>query len=922
MRLAPEEAEEPEFARLLEALGGGMADRGRLFVFPSQAVADAWAAAALERLGLEVVESERFIGWDRFKERCLSARRRERPADRLARTIWAAGVVARQAESPFLRRIAGLTPKGGQARTPVGGQATAFVPFLSSLPPSLNRITRVLDGPAGRALLARDEGLSDLAELKRDYAAFLAAHGLFEPGWEAVQAAAAEGESYLIVAPELMEDFAEYRAGLEGLGPRVELLPLERAAAAPPLLRFDNAYEELRYAFLKVGELLDSGLHPEEIALTLPALELAAPYVERAAALAGVPCVVRSGEALSASPYGRLLAELSAAASGGFDFEPLRALLLDRFAAWKDEGAARGLLRFGIERHAYASYAEGGRRVDIWEESFDRSGAGEGALRGFYRRLKRSLLALGAARDFGALRSAIFAFRRDFLDESGWGEEETRRVEVAMDELSGLAKAEEELGAAGSLPSPLSLYLSFLSTSTYVPQRKGAAVSVYPYRVSALLPARRHLVLGASQDAIRVSYSALSFLREDQKEALGLADREATEDFAAAYAGSGATFSYSVEGWEGFAIPHPLFAPGPAEPPDFASLREADPLRAEAAAWRGEAELPGRLPSFQARAFESALPSLRAGRPGFLELAASAEAREAALARARRKDGLLRLSATHVEEYLACPFAWLLGRGLRLEEEPTGPSFFDARLAGEIAHAALRALLSSMGELGPLSRERLPAYRRLVEPSIEAVLPGFEEREGPFLKPMFEAYRPLLSDRLGRLAAALSEEPGWESGELEAGFEKAYPERGFVLEGRMDRLGRRPEPALPGGYAHAIVDYKKNRLPTKAELRVDGEGKLGDYQIAAYVVLAEEAGRPVELASYWSIEGASELRVLGPGGLKAREDYGAELEAFDRALGATAAGLEAGRFEAAGPNSPSCSGCPWKAICRLHYAAK
>lgn len=900
------------FERLTGALAARSGDRSSFFVFPSQAVADAWALAALERLGLGVVEAERFIGWDRFKERCLSARREERPADRLARTIWAAGIVARQAKAPFLRRLAGV------ARGDASGAATSsFVSFFSSLPPSLDRIKRALDGPGGRELLARDEGLADLAALREDYAAFLGEHRLFEPGWERVETAAAEGESYLIVAPELIEDFEEYRRGIEGLGDAVELLPLEAPERVPPLLAFENAYEELRYVFLKTARLLDGGLEPDEIAITIPDLELAAPYAERAAAQAGVPCVIRSGAALSDSPFGRLLSELSEAASSGFDFEPLRRLLLDRFARWKEAELARGLVRFGVERHAYASYSEGGRRVDIWEESFRRSSTPESALLGFYRRLKSSLIAVSSARDFSALRAAIFAFRGAFLDEEDWSEEELRKVERAMDELAGLARAEAELGAAGSLPSPLALYLSFLKSSSYVPQLKSSAVSVYPYRVSALLPVKRHFVLGASQDGIRVSYSGLAFLREDQKEALGMADKDASRDFAGAYLSSGADFSYAVEGWTGYSIPHPLFASAEA-PGDFGELRDSDPLRAEAAAWRGEAELPGRLPSFAKEAFEAALLSLRPPASPYAEAAASGEARTAALARITRSDGLLRLSSTHIAEYLSCPFSWLLGRGLRLEEEQTGVAFFDARLAGEIAHAALKELLSRMGASGPIRREGLEAYRGLVEPSIGAVLPEFETREGPFLKPMFEAYRPLLVDRLGRLVDALAEEPGWEAGELEVAFEEAYEERGFSLEGRIDRLARRR--LDDGSYAHAIVDYKKKNVPTKKELVVNEAGELGDYQIPAYVRLAEGAGRAVERASYWSIERAAGLEVIGPGGLKGREAYEAELEAFDGAAAAAAAGLLAGRFEGAAASSPACEGCPWKSVCRTHYA--
>jgi hypothetical protein len=919
---------------LEEVLSARIGDRSLSFIFPSQLVADAWAGVAASRFSLGAVESDRFIGWDSFKEASLSPRKKERPANRLSRSIWAAGIVSRQARRPFLKRLAGPHPP-----------SPAFVSFFAALPPALKRAAEAIEARGLPAATGResetglDAGFQDLLELKEDYSGFLAAHDLFEPGWQGIEVL--PGGRCLIIAPELIEDFAAYEAALASHAPRIEILRLPTAAETgpkpPKLLRFDTAYEELRWTFLEVGRLLDAGVSPEDILVTLPGLEEGLAYAARAAEFAGVPVALKAASPLSASPFGRLLREIDEAASGGFDFEAFRALLLDRFATWKSPEAVRDLVRFGVERHAYASYTQDGKRVDIWEKSFE-LGGGSADLKAFYRRLTRDLRKIQTAPDFTALKTAVFAFRTANLDERGWMEAELRQVERAMVELDGLATAERELGAVGSIASPFALYLSVLEETGYLPQGGGGpAVAVCPYRVSALHPARHHFVLGASQDGIRVAYAGLSFLREDQKQALGEADSDASPDFARAYhlSAPATSFSYSVEAFGGWSVPHPFFsAPregstspaeeAPAPPTNFRELREACPLRAEAAAWRGS-PFPARILPRQAAAFDATLPALAPPSSRFSADRAKPKTLALLEPRITNKEGRLRLSATTLHSYLACPFAWLLERALRIEEEETGVAFFDALLAGSMAHAALRRLLEDMGGLGPIAPTHRAAYREAAIKAVRDILPGFEAEEGPFLLPMFESYVPLLTDRLFRLIDALVLEEGWEAGELELGLERPYPDLGLVdgktvdavLEGYIDRLAKRAD-----GEGRAIVDYKKRRLPVKAALVVQEDAGLGDYQIAAYVALCAWAKKPVEEAWYWSIEEAKMLRVLGRGGIKMIEDYGPELAALDEALGFVARGIRSGNFSPAGSGGSSCEGCGWKAICRERYATE
>ena len=455
-------------------LPGLIADRDILLVFPSQAVADAWALAAPARFGLGAVESDRFVGWDSYKELCLSNRRDERPADSLARTIWAADLLVRHGRTPLLQRLAGP-----------GEPSAAFIAFFAGLPPSLGRTAALIEASEGRA----DPALADILVLRDDYRAFMASKGLFEPAWEG-PGSEVKGRAALI-APELMEDFEAYEAALRAAPGQVRLCPLPEAVtggiaggaggdAPPPLLSFDNSYEEYRWTFLEIGRLLDGGMAPDDIVVTVPGLEDSGAWVAKAAAQAGVAAAIKGGRPLADSPFGRFLRGLQDCARADFSFESLKALLLDRFLAWKEAGKAQGLLAFGIDYHAYASYAAGGRLLDIWEESFDKVG-GHTELRAWYVKLKRSVILVNSAKSFAALKKAIFAFRRDFLDESSWRDEEIALVQRVMVELEGLSRAEEELGMAGRIPRPLALLLSSLYWGLlFVGQTAGLRSAVSP----------------------------------------------------------------------------------------------------------------------------------------------------------------------------------------------------------------------------------------------------------------------------------------------------------------------------------------------------------------------------------------------------------------------------------------------------------
>src|SRR5512142_2095650 len=88
-----------------ELLREAVGDRSVRFVFPSEICAEAWLSRVLRSpWGPKAVETDRFIGWDRFKE-AAAIRREQPPVDDGLRRIFAARLLVDNAKSTFLDSI-------------------------------------------------------------------------------------------------------------------------------------------------------------------------------------------------------------------------------------------------------------------------------------------------------------------------------------------------------------------------------------------------------------------------------------------------------------------------------------------------------------------------------------------------------------------------------------------------------------------------------------------------------------------------------------------------------------------------------------------------------------------------------------------------------------------------------------------------
>ncbi|NLG85238.1 MAG: PD-(D/E)XK nuclease family protein, partial [Firmicutes bacterium] len=307
--------------------------------------------------------------------------------------------------------------------------------------------------------------------------------------------------------------------------------------------------------------------------------------------------------------------------------------------------------------------------------------------------------------------------------------------------------------------------------------------------------------------------------------------------------------------------------------------------------------------------------------------------------------GPARIMATSVlEDYATCPFLFLARRIWRLEEEREVEEDPEGTVLGQAYHVALEHFFRRCD--GPLSREKLPFYERLLAAAVaEAFTPLMEGARTEAAKHLWTVARTTCAITLRRLLAAeirRNEDFGPSRvlhGELGFGLPKqaaADPassslplvlgEGELRLSGKIDRVD-----LLADGH-YAIYDYKLGRVPASSAVL---EGKA--LQISLYLLAGRRIFFP-ELApagaGYYSLRDltrqnglwrASLAAVTGINprtrGSLAEEEWEATLARLEEEALAAARRLRAGDFRPLPPGEECPSYCPFPRVCRREVAA-
>lgn len=865
------------------------------FVFPTDIAASAWSDYAL-RLK-KAVALERFTAWDKFKSEAVRAEKQDKNSiPSPLRKLFVLQLLRQNAETPF---FSSLVP------SEYASNPSVFADWLTSLVPCLalwkrkRSERRELAGTLSDVGIFNDAEDADLRELEKRYRSFLDSHNLFEPAWEKPPLKA-DGRRYVIVYPEILQDFEEYRPILEQ-SPFIELIPVPDFPVDDSVCGFypyPNARTELRETVLRIEKLCSNQaknqnpqnqnvqnqnadaaelLDWDDIAVSVPDLENLAPYILREFGLRNIPVKLRSGKKLGLYPAGRLFALIKNCADESFSFDSLRSLLSENAFPWKDKTAANQLIEFGIKNNCLCSY--GG--IDVWEEAFAKNGGEERAL-ALYRKLKQAVLSMRGAPNFQKLRERYFAFRSVFFDPQKFSAEANLVIGRCIGELASLIDIEQTYPDAAQCADPFDFFVRVLDSKEYLAQSQGGGVNVFSYKVAAGAAFKRHFILNASQDSLTLVYRPLSFLSDEKRAHLGAIDTDVSAFFVRLYALHSEypmSVSCSEKTFSGYTIAHNIFSSCTNRvASEISGALGADSFEKEKNFLHGRASFPAFLYSVQKNGFLSWAVS-GDSKP---ELASCGMSEAAALSVPELKKridayvrcahtGAIRVSPSNLNVFFTCPLQWLFSRVLKIAEYDPEASLIDDLSVGTLFHEIIRRVLSQ------LQSEKIPPYAEngsLPEKLCEAVLSFTHEVIASLpescalqkkLSPLTIENFKMQEDAFAEVLIAFFTEfvlwfPGYTVVSLEEPL--SFDCGGRLLEGKIDCVLQKA-----GSGDIFIVDFKTSNMPSASEcLKLPGT-EFKNYQLAAYMYLYEKCkcgGKPwVGGAGFFSIYQKKPSTVVG-----------------------------------------------------------
>lgn len=878
-------------------------DKSWRFVFPSEISARYWRRAVVHRGLCDAVRGDRFLSWDRFKEVAFGLTETRRPVNGCIRRLFAESLAEENRKSPFLSRLLPRTEgsSGG------AGELSRILPRLFRLVPRIE----------GRSWPVAD----DLRELHRRYGGFLGENGLYEPSL-LEPSLDTLSHTYLLCFPEVLEDYSQYREHLE-LHPQIDRFSVPQGEGGR-IDHFKNQRIEAAVLMRRIRDLLTKGTAPEEIAITLPKIDKNRRYLEEAAERYGIPLQVRTGRPLSEYSSVRFFRELTETFGSSFENAAMKNLLMNTAIPWKDPAALRSMLLEGTGAYVIRNWQDSGGRHG-WEEQLSRGGYIESLQ--LYRRLSAGIRGIVSAGSFAEIGTRLQAFIGAFLDTDRWRAEsplQLRSFQRALEVLNDFTRTEEEFPSL-SVPSPYTVWVAALEEESYVEQQTRPGISVYPYRASAGIDPRYHFIPFLTQDSSRVVWDRGFPLNEAQREEADIGDDDAGALYLRLYLGSGRDLKLSCaeNGYDGPGLPPGLFVENNLVRTVPDEELAGDPDDEEEAFFRNGVFPAEALTSRQGRGYGIFHSTAAESRNLDLLTSSTGHAGLAEALRERYSGGPgekrdAPISATDLDAFWACPFAFLFTRVLGLGEEDFTPMVRDHRLEGTLLHRVLE--------------------------KFSATLAG-----SPFLSAELDEYRMRMGDLLDREAAKLKGplpvQPAWEASlenlkqqlavfpDAEAKYFDAYStahtERqvstvldGVPVVGRIDRISRGPAGEL------LVVDYKKSFRLTKGDLE-DGNGLPATMQIPLYVLLLEEAGLwspgdDLICAYYSAADGRyrmvySSLEFKGTRPMLKDEQFAGLLRTTRECLRLMHRRIGEGDYRM---DPRDCDGCSLRALCRGKYVVR
>ncbi len=908
------ESKNQNISSIEEFLKTKAADKSAVFVFATDVVCQSWADWCVTgHTNVKSVAMSRFLAWDTFKGKFVSAQKEGYSAvPSVLRKLFVYTLIAENAENQIFKKI--INPLDEYRK-----DAYSFADWISKNLSSLHIWKKRLDANQKDYGNLDDED-KDYELLYARYSDFLEKNKLFEPAWVDEIKLTDNKNHYYIFYPEQLEDFIDYEEIFSKAG-NVTFLHLPEETVPPECFEFPDSRSELRKTILRIIALVNSEKADwTEIALTVPDFETYRPYLKRELELYSVPYVLKMGEPLSKNCAGRIFKEILDCHNEEFSFDSVRTLLLDETLPWKKEyeSLKSDLIRIGNEHRCICFFDEEKdgktKRVDIWQRvlfNLSKEDASLAPVREFYNKFKHYVeLFFEEGTTFEKISADWYQFRNYFLETKDFEnnadfESSNLILSRCITHLKEIIDVEKKFGGQLKISSPFEFFVKILDEKSYKMQQSSEGLSVFDYKLSASANFKYQFVINASQKMLEIQKKRLNFLSQEKRRKLGFVDDDSkmnTSDVTAklyarkteAAGEDFVHFSYAVDSFSGFAIPHAsLKTLEKAQPADLTEdyiLAEKERLlrfaRNDESGRRNDEDKKNRNDGsgefFITQRQKEALGCWKKSSIGKdeKEYFAGKKIKEnveyvlktnrGALDKIGGKQGHIKISARgDLEKFFPCPRKWVLSQILHFHDDTLDTSLMQNYDMGNLNHKILEDFISlykgkklpwydgkndsfigddeNSSELNAQAdvTEKMKAelYGGLVENAIKREFRGL-----PLVILTLASQKDKIADVIWSFLKILLLPFGKYSGKKDcvtmngiggcsvAGLEQSLAGDfgNYDLFGKLDCLVKTPD----GDFI--ILDYKNTSasVPSAAKIKVDTDtGILGDFQMPLYAEL-------------------------------------------------------------------------------------
>lgn len=903
-------------AEMRQAIHRCLDETESLCVFPTETSARFWTTDYVLASDRSAVLLDRIVAWDEFRSRVLP-RRAEAPANGFIRQIFALDLLRQPDQVRSLQWF--VYPEYPEAVESLAPSIAGLITLI----PSIDRMRIRQPSVYGRLPAAYR---ADVARIDTAYRRFLSERGLYEPLFEKPSAknlAGHAGTSLHIFFPEVTEEWDEFIC-MGDVFSRIETYSFGSIAEVPSIEVYDNELVELRACLQTVCTLLAEGEDPSDIMITVGDRERWRPYLLQEASIRDVPLVFVEGDSPLSHPAGRFLGRLRDIYVHRFSLSVMKEFLLDPRYPWRNARLAEELVARAVELSVSKGSLDMGS--DEWELKLGSSPRErDRRLAAWYRRFKKLVTEVVTSDTAAGISRNLFLLQKELLSDKAWNEtdgeaggdsHEGLLYAYCLERLHYLGRAMDACGMQrfkGLYP----LYLQVLQRLRYVPADRPPGIPVYSYGFSIGMCVKHHFLLGISHEVTSVRRGALPLLADTPVNEDAESNRMRGETMMnhLAFSAEQVRFSYGRE----------LFGNGSALAPAWflehgsvivAKRDRPDVFRVEQEAWAGHRPSSCTVGVSQHRWFDQALNTV------FLPMGcdiAEPHRTMAFFGRAADEDGLVPISSTALDQFTACPMRWACTYLFCLRKGQYDVVPLDHAKIGVLLHDVLAQFFRETTErYGPYDPELSDRYLAVLRGIMDAQFARFARSPDA---PGHTTLRYIEARYGGELEMVVKAEgmtfAGFRSIGFEVPLDYSYPERGYRLNGRIDRVLVRDDGKSPP--LLAVVDYKKSFHDSRRKYDRYRQS-LPSHQLPVYAKLLADTkamgARDVAVGAFYDI-GKGKYHLIWDEGEPDRRDGMGEI--LDADLEAMVGSLQSGTLGAR-PSKEHCAYCDFRQICRRRYA--